>query len=379
MTRKDLVLDFCLFVALAIGATSAAFGQATSGNIIGTVTDPEGAVTPGVRITIRKVGTGVSVAVQTNDSGNYIATHLLPGTYTVTFSKQGFQTFVQKQVTVAVGTSTPVDAKLQLGTVSQQVTVGAAPPLLETDRAEVTSRLSSEMIENIPVLNRNFTNFELLLPGNVKNNLQHPLNENPSNDLLVNTNGQEYDGDNFMLDGTTNNDAVLGIIIVNPALDSIQETKVTTSNYDAEFSQTGGSVIQVQTKSGTNKFHGSLFEFLQNDVFQSRDPFTQRLHSPGTPELAHRGIPELRWNEFGGSFGGPIKKDKAFWFFDYQGNRENLGGSVLTRVPTLAERQGNLSNLGVNLYNPTTGNADGTGRSLFPSGVIRSSLPRPPT
>ncbi len=362
-----------LILALLIAIAPAALGQATYGNIIGTVTDPTGAAVPGVQITIENTATGVSVTAQTNSSGNYVATHLLPGTYTVTFSKQGFQSFVQKNVSVAVGMSVNVNAQLQVGAVTQQVTVNSAPPILETDKAEVATVLGSPVIQNIPVISRNFTNFELLLPGTVRNNFQHPLNENPGNDILVNTNGQDYDANNFMINGTTNNDAVLGISILNPPLDSIQEVKVTTANYDAQFSQAGGSVIQVQTKSGSNQIHGSLFEFLQNDIFQARDPFTEGLHAPGTPAPPHRGVPELRFNQFGGSIGGPIKKDKAFWFFDYQGNRENLGGSVLTRVPTAAERNGDLSDLGTNIYDPTTGNADGSGRLLFAGGVIPSN------
>lgn len=373
MKMSNRIRLIVLSLALMVGFATAAFGQATYGNIIGNVTDPSGAAVPGVKVTATNTGTGVSVTAETNSSGNYVATHLLPGAYTVTFSKQGFQSFVQKNVTVAVGTSASVDAKLQIGAVSQQVTVNAAPPALETSNAEVTTVLSSHVLENIPVLARNFTSFELLLPGAVKNNFQHPLNENPGNDILVNTNGQDYDANNFMINGTTNNDAVLGISILNPPLDSIQETKVTTSNYDAQFSQAGGSVIQVQTKSGSNQIHGSLFEFLQNDIFQARDPFTQGLHAPGTPAPAHRGLPELRFNQFGGSLGGPIKKDKAFWFFDYQGNRENLGGSVLTRVPTAAERGGDLSDLGTNIYDPATGNPDGSGRLLFNGGIIPSN------
>jgi hypothetical protein len=377
MNKVFLKGEVCLLFALVLGVSTSCFGQATYGNVIGTVTDPQGAVVQGAQITIVNDATGVSDTAQTNQSGNYNATHLLPGTYTITFAQEGFPNLVQKNVVVAVGTSTTLNVQLQLGEVTQKITVNAAPPVLETDRAEVSSRLSSRMIENLPVLNRNFTQFELLVPGTVSNNFQHPLNENPSNDLLVNTNGQEYANDNFMLDGTTNNDAVLGIISVNPPLDAVQEAKITTSNYDAEFSQAGGSVIQVQTRSGSNRIHGSLFEFLQNNVFQARDPFTQGLFAPGTPAPAHRGIPELRWNEFGGSLGGPILKNKAFWFVDYQGNRENLGGSVLTRVPNAAERGGDLSDLGTNIYDPTSGNADGTGRTLFGTAQVPSGATAP--
>jgi outer membrane receptor protein involved in Fe transport len=365
MGKVFLKGDVCLLLAFMISACGSAFGQATHGNIIGTVTDPQGNIVQGAEISILNVATGVTETTTTNQSGNYSVVQLLPGTYTVIVTKSGFRRMVQKNVTVAVGSSTPVNIQLQLGTVSENITVNAAPPLVVTDSAQVTTRLSSPVIQSLPIYGRNFTNFELLLPGAVMNNFQHPLNENPGNDILVNTNGQDYDANNFMINGMSNNDAVLGISLINPPLDSVHEVKVTTSNYDAQFSQAGGSVIQVQTKSGSNHIHGSAFEFLQNNVFQARDPFSQGLHAPGTPTPDHRGIPELRFNQFGGSMGGPIKKDKAFWFADYQGNRENLGGSVLTRVPTAAERQGDLTDLGVNIFDPTTGNLDGTGRMQF--------------
>jgi hypothetical protein len=377
MSKIRKIEQVILALALTAALGPVCFGQASTGNIIGTVTDPSGAAVPGVHVTVLNTGTGVTSSVQTNQSGNYTATHLLPGSYSVTFSKQGFHSRVQKNVTVAVDTSTPVNARLQLGAVTQSVTVSAAPPLLETDRAEVTTRMSAQTVESIPVSNRNFTNLEELAPGTVRNSFQHPLNENPSNDLLVNTNGQEYAANNFMIDGADNNDVVLGISILTPPDDDIQESKITTGNYDAQFAQAGGSVIQVQTKSGTNQIHGSLFEFLQNDIFEARDPFTEGLHAPGTPAPAHRGIPELRFNQFGGSLGGPIKKNKAFWFFDWQSNRENLGGSAQTRVPTLAERGGDLSDLGVNIYNPLTGDINGNGRSLFTGAVIPTGMISP--
>ena len=371
MKMKLRVIPLVVTCLACLVSAQLAFGQAaTTGNIIGTVTDPSGAAVPGVEVTATNVATGVTTTGQTTESGNYTLLRLLPGNYTVTFTKEGFQTAVQHNVTVAVGTSTTVNMGLQLGAVTQKVEVTAAPALVDTTNAEVTTRLSSNLIQSLPISGRNFTQFELLLPGTVKNNFQHPVNENPGNDILVNTNGQEYSANNFMINGMSNNDAVLGISLINPPLDSIQEVKVTTSNYDAEFSQAGGSVIQVQTKSGSNEFHGSAFEYLQNNVFQARDPFTQGLRSPGEPAPPHRGIPELRFNQFGGSIGGPIVKDKLFFFGDAQLNRENLGGSVLTRVPTAAERNGNLSDLGVRIYDPATGNPDGSGRTLFPNATI---------
>ncbi|HET9177273.1 MAG TPA: carboxypeptidase regulatory-like domain-containing protein [Terriglobia bacterium] len=371
MKTKLGVFALVITTFICLASAQLAFGQAaTTGNIIGTVTDPTGAAVPGAEVKATNIATGITTTAQTGESGNYSVLRLLPGTYSVTITKNGFQTAVQNNVTVAVGTSTPFNLSLTVGVVTQQVEVTGAPPLVDTTSAEVTTRLSSNMIQSLPISGRNFTAFELLLPGTVRNNFQHPVNENPGNDILVNTNGQEYSANNFMINGMSNNDAVLGISLINPPLDSIQEVKVTTSNYDAEFSQAGGSVIQVQTRSGSNEFHGSAFEYLQNNVFQARDPFTQGLHAPGTPAPDHRGVPELRFNQFGGSIGGPIMKDKLFFFGDAQLSRQNLGGSVLTRVPTAAERNGDLSGLGVRIYDPTTGNASGSGRTLFTNASI---------
>jgi hypothetical protein len=168
-----------------------------------------------------------------------------------------------------------------------------------------------------------------------------------------------------MIDGADNNDPVLGIIMINPAIDSVQEFKLTSANYDAEFAQAGGSVIQVETKSGSNQIHGSLFEFLQNNVFKARNSFSEGLHDPGTPEPKDRGVPPLRWNQFGGSVGGPVIKNKIFFFGDYQATRRRTGASVLTHVPTAAEREGDFSAFGVPIFDPLTGNSDGSNRTQF--------------
>ena len=173
------------------------------------------------------------------------------------------------------------------------------------------------------------------MPGAQKMSWQHATSENPQQGIQINTNGQRFGSNNFMIDGADNNDPVLGIIVVNPAIDSVSEFKYTTGNYDAEYAQAGGAVLQIETKTGTNEFHGSLFEFLQNNITNARNPFSE----PNGP-------PPLRWNQFGGSFGGPIKKNKLFVFGDYQGTRRRTGGSGVTTVPTAAERNGDFSALG---------------------------------
>ena len=347
--------------------------QAVSGTMLGTVTDPSGALVSGAKVTIKNVDQNTITTTTSNDSGNYIQTQLQPGRYELTVEKAGFNQFVQQNVTVTVGQSSRVDASLRVVGVTQQVVVSEAPPEFQTDRAEVDTSLGMQQITQLPVANRNFTNLTLLVPGAQLNTFQHAAAENPQQSTLVNTNGQEFSGTNYLLDGMNDNDAVLGIVMVNPPLDSVAETSIATSNYDAEFTQAGGAVVRIRTQSGSNQLHGSAFEFLQNNVFEARDSFTQGLHDPGTPAPDHRGIPELRWNQFGGSLGGPAIKDKLFWFGDYQGTYRRVGASELVRVPTVAERTGNLSDLGVPIYDPTTGNPDGSGRSQFGGNIIPTS------
>ena len=327
-------------IFLAACACAYIYGQATSGNIIGTVTDPAGAVIPNVSITITSQERGTVYTAIANESGNYSVVQILPGLYTIEFKAPGFQRLAQKDVAVSIDRSTRLDVQLVVGQVTEEISVtGAAPPLV-TDRAEVSAGLMSQQVVDLPTLNRNFTALQLLMPGAQKVSWQHATSENPQQGIQINTNGQRFGSNNFMIDGADNNDPVLGIIVMNPAIDSVSEFKYTTGNYDAEYAQAGGAVMQIETKTGTNEFHGSLFEFLQNNITNARNPFSE----PNGP-------PPLRWNQFGGSLGGPIKK-QAVSFGDYQGTRRRTGGSGVTTVLTAAERNGDFSALGVPIFDP---------------------------
>jgi hypothetical protein len=353
--KRQAILGWILVLCVAFGLhTTKANGQAAYGTIIGTASDQSGAGVPDAVVTATDVEKGVSQTTTTNDSGNYTVSNLTPGNYKVAIEKKGFKTYVQENLPVIVGVSTPLNVTLQVGSVGETVTVESAPPLMETDRASVSTNLTSQQVESLPIFDRNFTELELLLPGAAKMPWQHGQTENPQGGIQVNTNGQLFSGTNFMIDGMDNTDPVLGIITINPPIDSVQGFNATTSNFDAEFSQAGGVVIQVETKSGTNQLHGSAFEFFRNNIFQARDPFTQPTS-----------VPPVHWNQFGGSLGGPIRKDKLFAFFDYQGSRQRNPGSAAIRVPTAAERAGDLRDLGIPIYDPTTGNPDGTGRTQF--------------
>ena len=258
-----------------ISFTPAAFAQAVYGSIAGTVTDPSGGVLPGVTVTITSVDRKTVDSVVTNEAGQYAKERLLPGLYEVKIELSGFKQAVYPDIRVNVDTQARLDAKLQVGAVSEAVTVEGYSPLLKTDRADVSTSFDTRQLTDLPVLDRNFTKFILLTPGTQQLGWQHAASENPQGSTQMMVNGQHFSGTGYQLDGTENRDPILGIIVINPTLESIAETKITSQNYDAEFGQATAGIVSVQTKSGANQMHGSAFWFNQTDNFQARNPFTQ--------------------------------------------------------------------------------------------------------
>src|SRR2546423_5063965 len=355
--RKSVSFGGLLVLALLCGLwASRASAQAVYGSIAGTVTDPQGAAVVGAKVIVRDQNKGTSTETTTNESGNYSVTHLVPDAYTVRIEAQGFKGTEAKDVIVNVDTSSRVDLQVQLGSASESVEVTSELPQLKTDRADVATTFDTKQIEDLPIYNRNFTTFQLLSPGTQRlNGWNHAASENPQGSQQILTNGQHFAGTAFELDGTDNQDPILGIIVINPNLDSINEVKITSQDYDAEFGKAIGAVVTSQTKSGTNEIHGSAFDFERSNSNFARNPFTQ---SP-----AKGGVPSGNWNQFGGTVGGPIRKNKLFAFGDYQGQRSHVGGTSSDRVPSALER-GNitagtgadLSIFGKNIYDPCTDN-----------------------
>jgi hypothetical protein len=340
--------------ALLAFTSSGANAQAVYGTILGTVTDSTGATVPNAKVVITDLGRDVSNAVQTNESGAYMQRFLIVGRYRVRIESQGFKAYVQDNVAVSVDTEVRVDARLEVGEVNQTVEVSAEAGLLKTERSDVATTYSDKVITELPVLNRRFTNFQLMTPGVVSfpTSLTAASAENPQGSYRMLVNGQSFAGTSHLLDGTDNHDAVLGWIVINPTLESVTEAKITTANYDAEFGVASAGVVSAQTKSGTNKLHGSLFEFLRNDHTFARNPFTQ---SRVIPNSNGRKIPLTQWNQYGASIGGPVIKNKLFYFGDYQATRRNTGGGALLRVPSVLERSGDLSATGINIFDPASG------------------------
>ncbi len=332
---------FTLLVAVATLAllcsyAPSAFAQATSGTLTGQVTDPTGAVIPNANITITDTLHGTSVTTTTNGQGLFTRTQLPNSTYNVSVNAQGFQPTQQNNIVVQVDRETRINVTLALGGASQTVQVVAnEAPVLQTDRAEISTTLPASELTQIPTLGQNVTQLELLAPGTVRNTYDIAGSENPQGGQANNTNGLLFGFTNRQIDGADDMDAVLGIQVVNPPPDSLDQMKVTTSNYDAEFGRSGGSFVSYTTKSGSNDLHGDLFEYLRNNFFDARDPYTEIIRQQ-----------PLRFNQFGGSIGGKLIRDKLFFFGTYQGQRERLGGGFQEFVPTAAERSGDLTAIG---------------------------------
>jgi outer membrane receptor protein involved in Fe transport len=351
MLRSKLFL-LPLTLLLCFGYATKTPAQAVYGSIAGTVTDAQGAVVPDATVVITSIERNTSDTVPTNESGLYVKDRLLPGKYKVSIEKTGFKRGEISSVDVNLDRQTEANVALITGDVKETVTISAVEGIeLKTDRADVATTFETRQVEELPILDRNLTKLVLLTPGTSQQQWQHAASENPQGSTQIIVNGQTFAGTGYQLDGTENRDPILGIIVINPNFDAVGETKVTSQNYDAEFGQAIAGVVSVQTKSGSDQFHGTAFDYRIDDKFQARNPFSQAQRNG----ITGRFIPSTLRNQFGGSIGGPIKRGKAFFFGDYQGTRSRVGGSQLVTVPTALARTGNLSEYNTAIFDPLTG------------------------
>ena len=333
--RRSGVCGALVAIVVLLGSIAGvlpAGAQAVYGSIYGTTTDKSGAAVPNTKVTVTDVSKGTSVSVQSNESGLYRVQHLIPDTYRVEAETKGYSKSLVNNVVVYADTAPEVNLQLSVGAVSSTVQVTDTTPLLQTDRAEVSTILDARALQNLPNLDRNFTEFELLTPGTTY--IGWDVGEgsgNPQRSGQIELDGQLPFATGYELDGTDNQDPIEGVAVINPNLDSVSEMKVNAQNYDAEFGKAVAGLVTAQTKSGSNQFHGSAFEYRRSSAQQARDPFA---NAP-TAANPKGSLPPTLHNQFGGSVGGPIKKDKLFFFVDYQGLREKTGTSLLTTVPTL--------------------------------------------
>ena len=328
MKARHLILA-CV-VAVCLGAHCELRAQAI-GEILGTVRDPSGAVVPKTKITAVQTATGLARSTVSGPEGTYTLPQLPVGTYTLTAEAAGFNSATSSDITLNVSQDRVVDFTLALATAQQQVEVTAAPPLMTTTNGSLGGLVTGQQVQALPLNGRDITNLVMMQPGMNQ--------ETDSTGWLAPEwagNGNRGQTEVAMLDNIDTTDAEMGNVqFWNFNLDAIAEFKVLQNNYSAEYGQGGGTVVQMVSKTGTNQFHGSAFEFIRNSVLDARNVFSS-------------GVPPFQRNEFGGTFGGPIRKDKTFFFLEYAAFRQRLGEPTVFPVPTAEERQGNVTVTGSN-------------------------------
>ena len=366
------LLSLGLLSLLAVSVAQASI----TGSISGTVTDPSGAAIPGASVVAHNTETGIRTSTETNVAGFYSLPTLPAGHYEVIITKSGFEEYRQTGLVLDVNTALRVDAPLKVGAVTQKVTVSGAGLHVDAESSQVGEVITSQIITAVPLNGRSFTDLLALQPGVVPQSSgfsSYGLVGAPSGDLdpgSLSVNGERESSNGFMVNGADVVEEVQRGTAVIPNLDSIAEWRIMTSNFAAEYGNFSGGQVNVATKSGTNSFHGGAFEFLRNTSLDSRNFFSYNQVSPTGAQIPGSAIGRFQQNQFGGTFGGPLIRNKAFFFADYQGTRMIQGvDSGLIPVPTVAERNGNFSALAGSL----TGTVGGSGWA----GVLSSELGYP--
>jgi hypothetical protein len=367
----------CTFAAIffvLIFSVQPALAQGTA-DLVGRVTDTSGAVLPGAMVTAENVATNSVRTTITSETGDYAFNVLPIGVHVVKVELPGFRTYTTR-ITLATGDRARVDAQMQVGEVSQSIEVAAEVTALQTDSSTIGGLVTSQAVQDLPINGRNFIRLVQLAPGATES-VQSSLGGGTRPDdrrqtSTISANGQTDSSNNFLLDGLDNNERAIATIIVKPSIDALQEVKVDSNLYSAEVGRAGGAVINMVTKSGTNAFHGTLFEFLRNDKFDAKDVFN--VPQPGNPLAGVK--PKFRQNQFGGSIGGPIQKDKTFFFADYEAFRKIKGNTFSATIPTACQlgravcngvqQLGNFSDTTTSVYNPVT-------HQPYPNNIISPS------
>src|SRR6202521_1490383 len=340
-SRKTAV-TLLTFVALVLSMSTSipVYGQLVGAMLSGTVTDQSGGVVPQAAISIKNIATGITRTSTTSAAGFYSAPNLLPGTYEIRASAQGFSTEVQSGVTLSVGEQQVLNFTLQVGQMTQTVEVTTEAPNVQLASSSISAVVNSTTVRELPLNGRSWTDLATLQPGVAAIQTQASyaigaLRGNRGFGDQITVAGARPVQNSYRLDGININDRTNGgpgsVLGGNLGVDAIEEFSVSTSNYSTEYGRTSGGVVNAITRSGTNQFHGGAYEFLRNNALDARNFFDDAQ------------IPPFRRNQFGADAGGPIRKDKVFFFGDYEGIRQSKGVTYVDTVPSLAARAGNLS------------------------------------
>src|SRR5437660_3954420 len=315
--------------------------QVAGGTITGTVVDSSGRVIPNANVSITNLATGINRTVTTNEDGLYIAPNLLPASYELTFTAPGFKTDVRTGIELTVGATVTLNTTMQVGGTKETVQVQTEAPDVQLATSDISAVVNATTVRELPLNGRSWTDLATLQPGVNRIQTQPDFaagtdrgNRGFGNQLTLS--GARPQQNNYRLDGVSLNDYANGapgsVLGGSLGVDAIQEFSVLTSNYSAEYGKTSGGVVNAITRSGTNQIHGSAYEFVRNSALDARNFFDD----PTQP------IPPYKRNQFGGAVGGPIIKNRTFFFADYEANRSNKGISTLVTVPSQAARNGNL-------------------------------------
>ena len=343
-------------LALSVVFAARMNAQILYGSLVGNVQDATGAAVPAVEVRVTSSDTNQARTAVTNEAGGYTFANLPPGGYEFSVTKTGFRPVKQTGVNISINTVSRADITLELGAVNESVSVSAAAATLQTDRAEVRAELTSKTLQNLPVPpGRNYQGLFGLLPGFTPPENRHSVPGNPSRALIFSVNGTSGQSNNTRIDGASSANVWRpNAVAYIPALESIETVNVVTNSFDAEQGLAGGAAINVQIKSGTNAIHGSAFEYYNGNTTKARPFFLP----------ASERKPKDVFNQFGGTVGGPIKRDKLFYFLSYEGTYNHRFASSLGSVPTAAMRSGDLSGAPADrpVFDPFTGATDGSGR-----------------
>ncbi len=332
--------------------------QAITGTLLGNVTDSEGLAVPGATVTVTEVNTNISTTAVTNPSGHYVFSSLRNGVYRIETELTGFQKIVRDGVEVKVNTTVRVDLPLTVSAIQESVTVVGETPLLQTDRVDTGRLIEAIQVQSVPLgFNRNFQSALITVPGATRPFRPHSEFFNAQDSLSTNVNGQSRLANNVQLEGVDNNQRTGLLTVLIPPAEAIETVSVSTSMYDAEFGRAGGAITNVTLKSGTNDVKGSAFAFANNESTMAAGYFSHLK-------------PPTEYLQTGFTLGGPIRRNKLFFFGDYQYTRDNAGRSTRAAIPPVPFRNGDFSAAPTTIYDPATGNADGTGRQPFPGNVI---------